>query len=290
MNTLKFSLFLCVSACGTYHPTTANIRYSDSTTSPTFIRTPFIPGFSESTPVVYQNIPMVVSFSRSGPKVAEFRDFSGNLIASHPWTQDLGCALTEGARMYLFGAVAGDRRASIASIYSDDLINWSAPRTVIEAADSEELFNCSVTKTPTGYVMAYELTEQGGESFSFRFLKSTDLINWIPEGIRYSLAYSACPTVRYIDGTYYVLFLEQYQGGWRTVATKTNDFINFNQSGTVFLAPQAGEGVNASDVDLVEYQGDTYITYIDGDQTTWGDVKMGKYSGTMKDLFLSLWP
>ncbi len=51
-----------------------------------------------------------------------------------------------------------------------------------------------------------------------------------------------------------------------------------------------GEGVNNSDVDLFEYEGNTYVFYATGDQQTWGTVRMAMFAGSMKDFFTSCFP
>lgn len=51
-----------------------------------------------------------------------------------------------------------------------------------------------------------------------------------------------------------------------------------------------GEGVNNSDVDLFEYEGNTYLFYATGDQQTWGTVRMAMFPGTMRQFFTSYLP
>ncbi len=289
--TCGMALLLIEAGCAAPRDPTGVMRYSTATTSPTFARSTLLGITAEATPVVYNGTPMAVIFNRDPAIGVEFRDFAGNtLIASRPWDHDMGCALVEGSRMYLFATTSADPRTDMAMTYSDDLVNWSVPQTIYTATPGQLLFNCSVTKDATGYVMAYETLEPGRPNFSFRFFRSADLITWTPIGVRYSALYTACPTIRYIEGTYYLLFLMGEDGSFVTRAAKTTDFVHFDQSGTVALSPAPGEGNNASDVDIVEYQGQTYITYITGDQHTWGDVMLGQYNGTMKDFFLSLWP
>jgi len=49
-------------------------------------------------------------------------------------------------------------------------------------------------------------------------------------------------------------------------------------------------GINASDVDLVEWNGKFYPTYLTGDQSTWVVANDASYDGTLLDLYRELWP
>lgn len=56
------------------------------------------------------------------------------------------------------------------------------------------------------------------------------------------------------------------------------------------LAAGPGEGCNNSDVDLFEWEGNTYFYYATGDQSTWGSVRMAMYIGSMRQFFESCFP
>ena len=51
-----------------------------------------------------------------------------------------------------------------------------------------------------------------------------------------------------------------------------------------------GEGINNSDVDLFEWEGNTYIYYATGDQATWGSVRVAMYVGLMRRFFEGCFP
>jgi len=53
------------------------------------------------------------------------------------------------------------------------------------------------------------------------------------------------------------------------------------------LEAASGEGINNSDVDLFELDGNTYLFYATGDQATWGTVRVAMYPGPMKQFFQS---
>ena len=52
--------------------------------------------------------------------------------------------------------------------------------------------------------------------------------------------------------------------------------------------PSKGEGVNNSDVDVLESGGITYFVYAVGDQQDWVDLKMATYIGSIQRFFESL--
>ena len=51
-----------------------------------------------------------------------------------------------------------------------------------------------------------------------------------------------------------------------------------------------GEGCNNSDVDLFEWEGNTYVFYATGDQQTWGSVRVAMFPGSMKSFYESCFP
>ena len=51
-----------------------------------------------------------------------------------------------------------------------------------------------------------------------------------------------------------------------------------------------GEGINNSDVDLFEWEGNTYLYYATGDQATWGSVRVAMHAGPLRQFFESCYP
>ncbi len=56
------------------------------------------------------------------------------------------------------------------------------------------------------------------------------------------------------------------------------------------LEAGAGEGKNNSDVDILEYEGKTYLFYATGDQATWGTVRVAMFDGTERTFFENHFP
>ena len=176
-----------------------------------------------------------------------------------------------------------------------DLKSWKIEKILLPEG-GEHLFNASVCKDEKGYLMAYESDKP--VQFCFRFARSTDLSKWerIP-GITFlgeHHEYSACPVIRYHQPFYYVIYLHaplEGHNGWISYMARSKNLENWELSPyNPILEAGAGEGTNNSDVDLMEYQGKTYLYYATGDQATWGTVRVAMYDGSEKEFFETHFP
>ena len=142
--------------------------------------------------------------------------------------------------------------------------------------------------------MAYESNDPAFPPFTIKFAHSKDLIHWtkLPESTFGTNRYTACPCLRYSRGYYYVLYLEQRSPRWyfETYITRSKDLVHWELSASnPVLRPEGlDEGINASDPDLIEWQGQTLIYFAVGDQRTWMNIKRATYPGPLAD-FLSSW-
>ena len=175
---------------------------------------------------------------------------------------------------------------------SKDLKTWKKSVTI--EGEKEQLFNSSVCKGSDGYVMAYETNDPKYVPFTVKFASSHDLVHWtkLPDATFGTDRYTACPCIRYANGYYYVLYLEHRTPRWwfETYITRSPDLKHWElSSANPVLRPEGlDEGVNASDPDLVEWKGKTYLYYATGDQQTWCNVKRAVYPGHL-DKFLESW-
>ena len=79
--------------------------------------------------------------------------------------------------------------------------------------------------------------------------------------------------------------------GWVSFLARSKDLATWELSPfNPILEAGPGEGVNNSDVDLFEYEGNTYIFYATGDQQTWGTVRMAMFPGPLRAFFTSYFP
>jgi hypothetical protein len=130
----------------------------------------------------------------------------------------LGCALVEGETVYSFGVDKwGGSKISV--FRSKDMANWE-DRLALHLP-GWELFNTSVCKADGRYVMAVEVggpKEVVGVPFTIFFAESNDLLTWrlLPQECVYSKEkYTACPALRFLDGSFYMLYLEARPGPTR---------------------------------------------------------------------------
>lgn len=227
-------------------------------------------------------------------------------VADIPWNRYLGSAFCENGQLFIFGVTDVANSPNSIVRQEIDTATWTLlgpESTVRTSSGGFKFFNTSVCRGPSTYIMAYETDE--ATPFSFRFLRSSDLLNWTPiGGLCNAGFYSACPTVRYGKNGYYIVSYLFDQSGnghgpWITAMARTNNFAvieNFagNAQYTCYqqlMAPDAEmDGINASDVDFVQWDDKVYFTYLTGDQKLWAGNNDAWYNGTIENLYEEFWP
>ena len=180
--------------------------------------------------------------------------------------------------------------------WSDDLKNWKE-KTVIRG-DSEQLFNTSICRTDDRFVMAYETNDRTWKPFTIRFAESDDLLNWrnIPaEKALYGPdRYAACPTIRWMDGMFYLICLELPGGPekwwFEEHAARSTDLLHWTKSpANPVLAPEpdGSEMINTSDIDFCEFDGKTIIYYVWGSQRGEEFLAHAVFDGTEREFLLA---
>lgn len=255
---------------------------------------------AEATPIVFNGQRYIISFggrqdAGGGIIVA---DFQGNVVThvSMP-NMATGSAIIENGVIYIYGSTGVTVQGTlthgnqIIMSMSVDLFNWTTPVVVQQMPPDVGTANTSVTKTPDGYVMAYDFTSPGFTNYSYRFLFSTDLTNWSPVGGTFrGDQYTSCPTIRWMDGQYYLFYLDKArQNNYTAYFTKmarSADLVNFEYQSAPYavISPGPGEGTAVTDLDLVEDGGVTYFIYSAGDQQTWGEEHISLYRGTLSEF------
>lgn len=220
-------------------------------------------------------------------------DFDTNKPVSH-FGKDLGlasAAVIDG-KLYVVGTKSWTQdNNSMYLLQSTDLIHFTDPVLIKSAGDKKRIFNTSITQnTDTKEVIiVFETTEPGNVAFSERFIKSSDMVHWEETGEIFGKdTYNACPTLRYIDETYYMWNLVTKKEGnadiYYTQIERSKDLINWEISPIPFLYPKTDEGINNSDVDLAEFHGKTYVFYANSDQKTYSRLTYGTFNGKLEDL------
>jgi hypothetical protein len=194
-----------------------------------------------------------------------------------------------------FRCYSAKRRPPAGGHESRDLVTWSAPRVVIPGNPDEQLFNQSVCRAEKRFIMAYESNDPRWPAFTIKFAESKDLANWrlLPGCIFGTDRYTACPCLRYLDGYYYMLYLEHLKPRWwfETFMVRSKDLVSWEPSPrNPILAPGPGECCNTSDPDLAQFKGRVLLYYSYGDQRTWSQLTRAEYPGTLREFFAACYP
>ena len=153
-----------------------------------------------------------------------------------------------------------------------------------------------------------------GRQFTVIFAKSQNLIDWelLPTDkyVYLKERYTACPSIRYFDGWYYMVYLEGLPcHRWLPYIVRSKDLLDFElglinpimffddddkiiQKPERFTKEQIDYITNAvdcnnSDVDFCEYNGKTVILYSWGNQYGKEFLAEAEYDGTLKEFLES---
>ena len=266
------------------------------------------PHAMENTPVIFNSRPLLVLNYRDDTKnktdaykrsmYLYIMDLTtGREVVRFGEGHSFANAFVNGPELSVFASEGTDRDwfQSLYRFSTTDLKTWKR-ELAIPQAPGEHLFNASVCRDDQGFLMAYESDKP--VQFCFKFARSTDLAAWRKiEGLVFTGLggeYSACPVIRYVSPYYYVIYLHAAvpgHKGWVSFLARSKDLAAWELSPfNPILEAGPGEGVNNSDVDLFEYEGNTYVFYATGDQQTWGTVRMAMFPGPLKALFTSYFP
>lgn len=271
----------------------------------------------EVSPVVFHDRLMRFEYVRenykpntTGASYFQFRDVTtGETTPPFAAGHHLGSAFVDGDTMYVYGVKKWGAPA-IEVFHSRDLKTWQTETAM--SLPGWEIFNESVCKTPEGYVMAFEIgapPEETGTAFTIRFARSSDAIRWelTPAECVYSKErYTACPTIRFYDGQYYMVYLEAYPGPeyaphivrsedltvWES--SPLNPIMKHSDEDKLFANPAltgaqreriaGAKNINNSDVDFCEFGGVTHITYSWGNQQGIEFLAAARYEGGERAL------
>lgn len=285
----------------------------------------------ESTPVVWQGRLMRFEWVRNAGRDDRFSARPGLEIGCYHFVDmetgeatpdfafdhSFGCCYTENGKMYVHGSRGpGNGGRYIDTFVSDDLIHWEQSEA-LSFPEGIGTFNTSVCKGGDGYLMAIEIggTHPAvGVPFTCVFAHSVDLIHWEQlDMMSYSWSrdrYTACPVIRYHDGLYYLICLEEMPfHRWLPYIVRTADlldfeigFINpvmfFDEEDKKIIRPErftpeqldyirTAVDCNNSDLDLCEWQGKTVILYSWGCQLGREFLAMAEYDGSEKEFLQS---
>ena len=219
--------------------------------------------------------------------------------------------------LFIYAVPAGGA-PEIQVFWSRDLKTWSSQEAL--GIPGWGIFNTSVTRGPRGFVMAFEVgspEDVVGERFTTFFAESDDLRNWRLVGRDRAFSkdfYSACPTLRYVNGYYYVLYLSRVspapKAEYATHIARSRDLSHWelsprnpvlshsladyrihNPELTAAEKKRVANAVNInnSDVDLCEHDGKVIIYYSWGNQFYVDHLAEARFNGTESGLLESFW-
>jgi hypothetical protein len=286
------------------------LQAPDALPRPRLIKLPLAigPNAMENTPVVFGGRPLLVLNRRDDTR-NQTDDYTrsmylyaldlttGREVARFGEGHSFANAFVNDDELNVF-ASEGTNRDWFQSLYrfwTTDLKSWKRELAIPQAA-GEHLFNASVCRDDQGFVMAYESDKP--VQFCFKFARSDDLSRWTKlDGLVFAGVggeYSACPVLRYVTPFYYVIYLHSAvpgHKGWVSFLARSKNLVDWELSPfNPILEASEGEGVNNSDVDLFEYEGNTYLFYATGDQQTWGSVRTALFPGPIREFYETHFP
>lgn len=293
----------------------------------------------EQTPVIFQGRFMLVESMTPddvcGQQYIRVRDEQSGRV-SEPFGQGyyFASAYAQGDTLYVFATNRWDDQPM--TMYgSDNESGWHDPRgghTVrlfrtrdlatweekdILTCPEKRLWNTSVCRGDGEYMMAVEVraepgveNEHIGVPFTSFFARSRDLETWewLPDAYSYtSQRYNACPALRYAEGKYYMICLEELPcTRYAPYIYRTENFLDWEvgfhnpimlwsdedrkiKPGCVLTADEkelleTGLNINCSDIDLCEFEGKTRIFYANGDQMTYSFLCEAEYDGPLSSF------
>jgi len=306
---MKYAKYICCCYLIVY----SFLACAQSLEKPNLIKLPF--AFSqmgrtpmENTPVNFKSRLLLVANYRPGGAHAKAKDaylYIYDLVTGEEVTQfgkghTFVSAYVQDTQLHVFALNFSDfgekiKSGAIDHFVTSDLKNWQRS-IAISPEGNERLFNSSVCKDDQGYTMAYESNKP--VQFCFKFAQSRDLFKWKKiGGLVFTGAnheYSACPVIRYFNPYYYVIYLHapvKGHNGWISYMARSKDLKTWELTPyNPILEAGPGEGKNNSDVDLLQYEGRTYLYYAIGDQQTWSTIRVAMYNGLMKTFFENYFP
>ena len=262
--------------------------------------------FVEVTPVVFRDELLLMASAKQGTGPYDEWDFSlciekvetHEVIAAWGEGYSLSSAFIHDDTFYVFAIpnhAGGARRVDC--FHSRDLKRWEST-TVLKALPGELLFNNSVCGDGNRFVMAFETRDEAlahSEPFTAFFAESKDLQTWTRMGPEAHYLGGANPTLRYLDGTFYMLYSKQVKPEWwfETYLTRSRDLIVWEDSPvSPVLDPEGAEDVNTSDPDLVEFRASpdsarrtVRVYYCYGNQKGKGATTWADYDGSLAEFF-----
>lgn len=283
--------------CATHSAPTGPVRLEKLGTIDIYI--------TEANPIVFNGKPWLMEYIRYrengkryrhntlGASYFRFRDLTDLGRFSAPFGKGLhmGNAFVHDGRIVVT-AVENWGKPRFYQLESDDMVHWTEPRVILEDP-AWAGYNTTMCRADGRFVLSFELgapKSMVGTKFTMFFAESKDLKDWkLVEGAAMGReAYTGAPMLRWHDGWFYYFHLRSMKGGYRTRVCRSRDLVKWEMSphvvldfnpaedrrlheGVRFTAAERDEisnakDINASDLDVCEYNGGLIGCYSWGDQ------------------------
>ncbi|MGA2141000.1 MAG: hypothetical protein ABSG94_01130 [Brevinematales bacterium] len=194
--------------------------------------------------------------------------------------------------------------------YTTDLINWQSNQCFTPGT-CPTVWNTSVCYDGSRFVMTmdigsyYQSFSTSADGLTFTPVNNSftatayDTTKWNP-ALRSSInkimssynynGYTGCAVLRYASPYYYLIYCTQDNGLFINRIVRSADLVNWVESvKNPVLVPDSYDQaiptcVNASDLDLVEYNGQVHFYYCVADQVSWFNIRRAYYPGTLADF------
>ena len=278
----------------------------------------------ESNPIVFRGKPWLMEYVRLHQTNGPSRSYYGNTLGQ-PYCrfrslEDCQTFSEPFGIGYCFGNAFADHdhlavtvteywgSPSFLLLESDDMVHWTEPRPIYENP-AKRCYNSSMCKAGDKYINALEVGDIEDCLHNYMiFIESTDLKNWrlIPG----AYAPNGAPLLRFHDGWYfYICLIGDYDKGFNTCifrsrdlkeweASPHNPILPFDENDRK-IHPQArltpaqlqniatAVNINASDMDMCEYNGKVIVSYSWGDQKGHEFLALGQADATERDFCFS---
>lgn len=254
--------------------------------------------------------------NKTGDSYFRFIDVeSGKPTSAFASGYHLGSAYVKDDTVYVYGVDTWGAE-KIQVFWSKNLEEWSSKPAL--TLSGWGIYNNSVCKGAERYVMAFEINKpqkETGVGFTTRFAESNDLLNWeltSSECVYSKEHYTACPALRFLDGFYYMLYLEAMSGPtYETHIVRSKDLVQWQSSpfnpvlhhssedkliGNPNLTTEQRKHIakalnrNNSDVDLCEFNEKVILYYSWGNQQGTEFLAHAFYNGTLESFLRSFFP
>jgi alpha-L-fucosidase len=280
-------------------------------------------GLVEATPVVlrgklyrFESVRKEYHANTTGDSYFRFVDAESNRATpAFARGYHLGCAHAQGDAMFVYG-VSRWGGPTVTVFTSRDLERWETRPAL--TTPGWGLYNTSVCRAGGRSLMAVEVGEPPavvGVRFTNFFAESADLLAWkmLPEECVFTRErYSACPSIRFLGGQFYMTYLEARPGpSYETHVVRSQDLVRWEASPLNPLLRHADEdrrvanpsltvdqrklvagamNLNNSDVDFCEFRGRTVISYSWGNQQGTEFLAEAAYDGPLAEFLTGLFP